>query len=247
MVSVVIPTLNERDFLAVTLQHVKANDVEHECIVVDGGSVDGTVEIAESAGAQVVISNQCQRAAQMNLGARQARGDILVFLHADTRLPPAALTRIEQKLADPHVVGGAFTRRFNTNSFLLRLTCRLAEARSHMFGWHLGDQAMFVRRDIFQKLGGFREIGLFEDLDFSRRLARLGRVVTLRPAVISSDRRFQSRGPLATTMRDVWLTLRYVCGEDPDLFSDSDGKTSICSECKEEIPNPRRQISNKLQ
>jgi hypothetical protein len=109
---------------------------------------------------------------------------------------------------------------------LLRLTCLLAHARNHLIGWHLGDQAMFVRRDLFVRLGGFRPASRFEDLDFSRRLKKSGRLLTLLPCVTSSSRRFMSAGPARTTLRDFVLTIRYLLHglepERPDLQHVSD-------------------------
>ncbi len=99
---------------------------------------------------------------------------------------------------------------------VLALTCRLAGLRNRLFGWHLGDQAVFVRRDIFEKLGGYRDIPVFEDLDFSRRLGAFGKTVTLTPPVSSSARRFVAKGPLRTTWDDLLLTRKYLAGVDPN-------------------------------
>ncbi|MGH8165156.1 MAG: hypothetical protein ACREP1_12565, partial [Rhodanobacteraceae bacterium] len=101
-------------------------------------------------------------------------------------------------------------------SLTLALTSRLAELRNRLFGWHLGDQALFVRRDVFEQLGGYRDIPIFEDLDFSRRLRAAGRIITLRPPVVSSARRFEARGPFRTTLDDLRLSRRYLAGADPN-------------------------------
>ncbi|MBI4024283.1 MAG: TIGR04283 family arsenosugar biosynthesis glycosyltransferase [Verrucomicrobia bacterium] len=215
MISIIIPTLNEEKHLPLTLARVHANRTEHEVIVVDAGSMDATAEIGKSAGARVMDSPRAQRAAQMNLGASDAQGDTLLFLHADTLLSDSALERIDGAVQQPEIVGGAFARRYDSNSWFLRATCWLAEMRGRLFGWHLGDQAMFVRRSVFAALGGFREIDLLEDLDFARRLCRRGRVVTLKPFVLSSARRFNRRGAVATTCSDAWVLLRCACGTDP--------------------------------
>ncbi len=114
----------------------------------------------------------------------------MLFLHADTRLAPSALRALQAALRHEEVVGGGFARRYDSASPFLRATCALAEARTRFCGWFLGDQAIFVRRTVFAALGGFSAWDVFEDLDFSRRLARVGRVVTLRPPVVSSARRF---------------------------------------------------------
>ena len=163
MVSVIVPTLNEAEWLPGTLSHAQANRAPHEILVVDGGSRDATVALANAAGARVIRSPQSRRAVQMNLGAREARGDIFLFLHADTWIGPDTLKAIEQKLGYPAVVGGGFARRFQSRSPLLRLTCRIGEWRSRWFCWFYGDQGIFVRRTIFERVGGFQDMPLFED------------------------------------------------------------------------------------
>jgi len=215
MIAVIIPTLNEAELLPETLNCVRANDAACEMLVVDGGSGDGTVQGAEAGGARVIHSPKRQRAFQMNLGAQQARSDIFLFLHADTWIGPHALQQIEKTLLQPGVVGGGFARRFQSTSPVLRLTCRIGECRSRLFGWFFGDQGIFARRSAFERAGGFRELPLFEDIDFCRRLSRLGTMATLRPPIVSSSRRFAARGSVLTTISDVWLTMRYVCGADP--------------------------------
>jgi rSAM/selenodomain-associated transferase 2 len=187
---------------------------------VDAGSVDNTTALATSAGCRIVDSPDRMRGRQMNLGVRMARGDILLFLHADTWTQPGALGQIEKVLEDAHISGGGFARRFARHSSFLDLTCRLAELRGRWLGWFLGDQAIFVRRTAFEALNGFRDIRLFEDLDFSRRLARFGQTIMLKPPVLSSARRFDARGPWVTTWADCWLTLRYLGGADPDRLAD---------------------------
>lgn len=215
MISIIIPTHNEAGNLPATLASVAANGVLCEVLVVDAGSSDATADLAQSHAAQVVHSSQRNRGAQMNLGAHAARGDTLLFLHADTLLPATALARIEAALGHPATVGGGFSRRYDSPSRFLRCTCRLAAIRCRWTGWFLGDQAMFVRRAVFDSLGGFRESSLFEDLDFSRRLARVGRVTMIDEPVISSARRFDAHGPWRTTWKDFVMTCRYLGGQPP--------------------------------
>src|SRR5881394_1310530 len=215
MIAVIIPTFNEAELLPETLNCIRANDAACEMLVVDSGSGDQTVPLAESSGARVIHSPKRQRAVQMNLGAQQARSDVFLFLHADTWIGPHALEQIEKALDRPDVVGGGFARRFQGASTFLHVTSRIGECRSRLFGWFFGDQGIFARRSAFEHVGGFRELPLFEDFDFCRRLARLGSLTTLRPAIVSSSRRFEARGSLLTTTSDVWLTMRYLCGADP--------------------------------
>jgi cellulose synthase/poly-beta-1,6-N-acetylglucosamine synthase-like glycosyltransferase len=155
----------------------------------------------------------------MNLGAWHARGSFLLFLHADTVLPRKALDHIEFALSKERVIGGGFARRYDSSSWFLRTTCLLAGLRTRLTGWFLGDQAIFVRRRAFEELRGFRDLDLFEDLDLSRRMARVGQVVTLLPPVITSSRRFRVRGELLTTLADVWLTFRYLRGDNPNVLA----------------------------
>ena len=212
MISVIIPTLNEAEHLPVALEKIRANSAAHEIIVADGGSGDATLQIAAGARAKVICSDKPGRSLQMNAGAKAANGEIFLFLHADTQLHDFNLEQIAGALKNERVCGGGFARRFDSDSLFLRATCSLATWRSRHFGLFLGDQGIFVRREIFERLGGFKEMTAFEDVDFSRRLARSGKTVMLQPAVISSARRFEKRGPFLTTCRDLWLAVKYATG-----------------------------------
>jgi len=215
MISVIIPTLNEEHSLGITIDSVRHGQIPAEIIVVDAGSSDRTIQVAAEHRTAVQRAAVRQRAAQMNLGAASATHDILLFLHADTRLPVNGLQQIVNALSDSRVGGGGFVRRFDSPSLFLKLTCTLAELRNRTIGWHLGDQAIFVRKNLFQQLKGFAPLNQFEDLDFSRRLAGLSRLVTLRPPVISSPRRFEKDGAILRTFRDCQLTLRYFSHARP--------------------------------
>lgn len=210
VVSVIIPALNESATLGQVIAAIRSEEVGFETMVVDAQSSDASAAIARAAGARVISCKTRQRAHQLNLGAGQARGEILLFLHADTFLPARALDEIVSALRTPSVAGGGFARRYASPSWLLRMTCFLTRCRNRTIGWHLGDQAIFVRRQAFEELGGFREVERFEDLDFSRRMKRRGHIVTLLPGVTSSPRRFLRAGPARTTLRDLLLTLRYL-------------------------------------
>lgn len=208
-ISVIVPVLNEAETLRATIVAIRSETFPFEIIVVDSGSSDDSAGVAKEAGARIVHSHIRQRAHQLNLGAQHARAEMFIFLHADTILPPTAIDRLVNVLRGPTIAGGAFRRRYASPSKLLRITCLLAFCRNLLIGWHLGDQAMFVRRSVFFQLGGFREVDQFEDLDFSRRLKRLGQIVTLTPCVTSSARRFDG-GAARTTLRDLGLTIRYL-------------------------------------
>ncbi len=213
-ISIVIPAANEAAALPECLCRIDREG--SETIVVDGESEDETRAIAAAAGCRLLLFSERHRARQMNHGSAQARGRILLFLHADTWLPPNALAKIRSAIDEREALGGGFGRRYRSRSLTLAFTSRLASLRNRLLGWHLGDQAIFVRRDAFERLGGYRDIPIFEDLDFSRRLRRLGRTVTLAPPVSSSARRFRARGPLRTTWADLLLTRKYLSGIDPN-------------------------------
>lgn len=210
-VSVIVPVLNDGAWLARRLAPGEVRAGSAEWIVVDGGSSDNSASIAMRGGARVLHAAKRQRAAQMNLGAHAARAPVLLFLHADTRLPDDWLRTLMTRLqAEPALVGGAFRRRFDRPSAWLRATCVMADWRGRCWGCFLGDQAMFVRAAVFSALGGFRDLDQCEDLDFSLRLARIGRTCLLGPAVLSSGRRFAARGPVRQTLADLMTACRFM-------------------------------------
>jgi uncharacterized protein len=213
-ISVVIPVANEASALPQCLERISG--APNEVLVIDAASEDATQAVATAAGCRLLLCRERHRARQMNLGAAEARGRILLFLHADTLLPRGALVKIIAAIDRSDVVGGAFSRRYRSRSPTLAITSRLAALRNRLFGWYLGDQAIFVRRNVFAELGGYRDIPIFEDLDFSRRLSAAGKTVTLTPPVYSSARRFARLGPLRTTWEDLILTGRYLSGENPN-------------------------------
>lgn len=212
-VSAIIPTRNEEKNLAATVESLR-NPLVSEIIVVDGGSDDRTPELARELGCRVVGPVAGGRAAQMNRGAAESQGRVLLFLHADTLVPALSLKRMCIAMgSEDSFVGGGFTRRFDTRSPLLALTTRLAGLRSRMFGIFLGDQGIFVRRDAFDLLGGFDEqMGPGEDIDLCVRMRRLGRTVTISPPVLTSARRFEEKGPWRQT-RDDWKAGRRILAE----------------------------------
>jgi rSAM/selenodomain-associated transferase 2 len=212
--SVIIPTLDEAPALQLLIPHLRSHmgSSSVQLILADGGSADPTREIAQAAGIEVVQSQQRGRAHQLNEGARHAHGSAFLFLHADT-LPPVDFIPLIQEALDAGAMGGAFARRFHPGSPLLSLTCQLADWRSRTLGWFLGDQAIFVRRNVFFQLGGFRPLSAFEDLDFSQRIASLGPTHLIDSPVSSSDRRFHRRGALGQTFFDLCLTLGYFADE----------------------------------
>jgi len=210
--SLVIPALNEADAIGATLAGVAEGF--SEVIVADGGSADSTVEIARGAGARVSVSGP-GRGGQQNAGAALASGDVLVFLHADTRLPADAPERIRAALADPAVVGGGFSLAIDSDDPFLRIVARTATWRARSGGLFYGDQALFVRRDVFEKLGGFPLIPIMEDVALVRALRRVGRLALVEAPVLTSARRWEKENPLYTTLRNWVLVSAYLLGVPP--------------------------------
>ena len=192
----------------------------------DGGSTDGTAETARAALPEAVVIDAARgRAAQMNAGAARATGEILLFLHADTRLPDGALDAVRAALADPAVVAGCFRTTFDAGgpagrpAFgpVGRRLMRLWEARLWM-RWHrfaFGDRALFARRAAFEAAGGFPDQPIFEDLDAVRALRQRGRFVFLDAAVVTSARRFRRHGALGQQLRNLALWLGWNAGVAP--------------------------------
>jgi rSAM/selenodomain-associated transferase 2 len=212
-VSVIIPTLNEEKSIAQVLADAVALR-PHEVIVVDGGSKDRTREISEQLGAVVMITGP-GRARQMNCGARRATGDILLFLHADTHLPPAALHDIVAALKNPRYVGGRFDVDLDGNHWLLKIIGAMINQRSRITKVGTGDQAIFVRREVFARMGGFPDIPLMEDIAFCRALKRLGGIACLRSKVRTSARRWETEGIWRTVIKMWTLKLLYFAGVSP--------------------------------
>jgi rSAM/selenodomain-associated transferase 2 len=185
-----------------------------EVIVVDGGSRDATIQRARLR-ADRVISAPRGRALQMNAGAAQASGDVLLFLHADTRLPRAAEHVILYGLERSGRAWGRFDIKIEGRSPLLFLVAQLMNLRSRLTGIATGDQAMFVRRDAFEAVGRFAEIPLMEDIAISKRLKRVSRPLCVRERVVTSGRRWEEHGVLATVVQMWRLRLAYFFGADP--------------------------------
>jgi rSAM/selenodomain-associated transferase 2 len=213
-VSVIIPTLNEAGAIAITLQALLGL-APFEIIVVDGGSTDSTRAIAERFGVRVLISEP-GRARQMNCGARDATGDVLLFLHADTTLPASALKDISSAMRDRDCPAGRFDVEIEGAHWMLKIIARLINYRSRITKIATGDQALFVRRTIFESLGGFQDIPLMEDIAFCRALKRIAPMSCLRSRVITSGRRWERDGIWRTIIQMWTLKLGYLAGVSPE-------------------------------
>lgn len=250
-VSVVVPVLNEAAALPGLLDHLRgqlrgntprtaladqAGLVEHEVIVVDGGSSDGSQSLCEpspfgrsraggecetqDAGFRLrLVSAPVGRAVQMNAGAAAATGDVLLFLHADCRLGAGAIDALKGVIERTPVVGGAFRHRIAGKHWLLRVIEFGDNLRAGCLGLYYGDQGIFCRRTVFQRMGGWPEIPLMEEYPFCRALRREGPVRLLRRTVYSSDRRWRAAGIVRTTLRNWSLVARYLAGVAPERLA----------------------------
>jgi len=213
--SIIIPVLNEAPIIDQTLARLQPLRARgHELIVVDGGSTDGTAERALPL-ADRVIDAQRGRAYQMNAGANVASGDVLLFLHADTQLPPDADRLILGALQASGRAWGRFDIRIGSQHLALEVTAWLMNWRSRLTSVCTGDQSIFVRRDLFTDVGGYPAIDLMEDIALSKRLRRHSVPLCMRPAVVTSARRWERGGVWRTVLLMWWLRLRYFFGASP--------------------------------
>ncbi|MCF4967060.1 TIGR04283 family arsenosugar biosynthesis glycosyltransferase [Nostoc sp. CMAA1605] len=212
-ISIIIPTLNEAGNIKQTIATTQPS-TNIEIIVVDAGSQDDTVAIAESLGVKVILSTP-GRAVQMNTGAAVASGEILLFLHADTRLPPGFDDMIRTSLQQVGVRAGAFTLQIDASPFALRLVEWGVKWRSHFWQMPYGDQAIFITKAVFQEIGCFPELPIMEDFELMRRLKHQGKIVILATPVITSARRWLQKGILQTTLINQIMIIGYLFGVAP--------------------------------
>jgi rSAM/selenodomain-associated transferase 2 len=213
MLSIIIPTFNEAQSISHTLDALARMSGPIEIIVVDSGSVDETASLVQKRGLRLLTSEK-GRGAQMHAGALYARGEALWFLHADTLAPTDAATLIMEALRESKVVGGNFSVHFDGTRPAARFLTWLYP-RLRRIGLCYGDSAIFVRRETYERIGGFQPFPIFEDLDLIRRLRREGRLVHLPAQVITSSRRFERRSFILTFARWSILQALYWLGIHP--------------------------------
>jgi rSAM/selenodomain-associated transferase 2 len=194
MISVIIPAYNEEQALPATLRGLFAQPGDYEVIVVDGGSTDRTREIVHGEPRASLLRAPKGRASQMNAGAREARGEWLLFLHADTVLPDGALAKLNRLESDRAVQAGGFFHQFSGGDWRLLLISFLDNFRCVRSRIIYGDQAMFVRRELFERLGGYPDQPILEDVAFCEKLIRVTRPLLLEPPVITDSRKFVKMG-----------------------------------------------------
>jgi rSAM/selenodomain-associated transferase 2 len=215
MLSIIIPALNEAPNLRRVLPDLARKCPRAEVIVVDGGSTDETLEVVAQFSAVRLIASARGRARQMNAGAREARGGTLIFLHADALLPDGAAEAIRAALADPGIVGGRFDARLDNPRPVFRIIAFFINLRSRLTRIATGDQGLFVRRKVFAEMGGYPDMPLMEDVEFSKRLKRRGGVACLPLRVTASARKWEREGVVRTILLMWTLRLLYFLGVSP--------------------------------
>ncbi|PSF36673.1 glycosyltransferase [Aphanothece hegewaldii CCALA 016] len=214
--SIIIPVLNEADQIETTLSPLIGNK-DIEIIVVDGGSQDKTVEIVQKLGIQVILCPQKAkgRALQMNLGASVATGEILLFLHADTRLPEKYPEAITQTFCDPNVIAGAFELAIDGEEKSLRWIETMVKMRSRFLSLPYGDQGIFLKSSVFREMGGFAPMPIMEDFELIGRLKKRGKIFIVSQSVVTSGRRWQKLGVWRTTIINQMIIIGYYLGISP--------------------------------
>lgn len=216
MVSIIVPTYNEESCILALLEQLKHVRARFEVIVADGGSPDRTRAMVLQAADDYphslhLVDSVRNRAVQSNRAAERAVGEVFLFLHADIAVPEAAVEAIEQSLTNPDVIGGNFQIVFEGNSFVEQFFTWCYRVR-RPFGIYYGDSGLFVRRQVFENMGGFRPIPIMDDYEFVRRMERKGRTVCLRPPLLVSDRRWRVQGLFPTLFSWIWIQTLYSLG-----------------------------------
>ncbi|MDX8392562.1 MAG: TIGR04283 family arsenosugar biosynthesis glycosyltransferase [Mariprofundaceae bacterium] len=212
--SLIVPVLNEADTLPVLVNNLKQINAD-ETIIVDGGSSDDSVCFLQAYDG-AFLQSASGRSGQMNAGAAKSTYEILLFLHADTALNSSHIEDIRMAMRDSEIVGGRFDIRLSGRHPAFRLIEFMINLRSRLSGISTGDQAMFVRREVFEKMGGFPDQALMEDVEFSRRLKKQGKIACLRRKIVTSSRRWEQHGIVRTVLLMWRLRLLYWLGISPE-------------------------------
>lgn len=217
VISIIVPVLNEEKTIENTLIRLCALQGEKEIIVVDGGSSDNTVKMAFKYG--IVLESQKGRAKQMNTGASVARGSILWFVHSDSLVSTDSLEGIERAIAQGYIGGGFSLYFYDYDTKFMRFVSKSSTWRAKYLGLYFGDQGVFVKKDIFHELGGFKEIELMEDWELAKRLQRKGKMKMLDIKIGTSARRFKTGGQLKTLLLMHKLKVLYISGVSPSKLN----------------------------
>jgi len=211
LISVIIPVINEEKILIKTIPLLQKYP-QIEFIFVDGGSQDNTINLIHQGGFSCICSPLLRRGYQMNLGAKKAKGDILLFLHGDTILPDNFPEIIENLVNKKNFIAGAFLLKINSNKIVFRLLEILIKVRSHLLGLPYGDQGIFLKRETFEEIGGFADLAIMEDFELIKRLGKKGKIYIASEAVITSARRWEKLGIVKTTLINQLVIIGYYLG-----------------------------------
>jgi rSAM/selenodomain-associated transferase 2 len=219
--SIIIPVLSEAGSIGETIHHIRGLDAAGtaEIIVVDGDPGGSTISAIKAEDVRMVVAEK-GRARQMNLGAALATGDVLLFLHADTLLPSNAFALIRSTMNDKRFVGGAFDLGFNTKRKIFKITEGYVFLRTRLTKIPFGDQAIFIRRDYFEKIGGYRDIPILEDVELMKRIRKRADAIRIILAKVrTSVRRYEKEGVLFCTLRNWLLQISYALGMSPERLA----------------------------
>jgi len=216
-IAIIIPVFNEASVLAELIERLQAVGAD-ELIFVDGGSCDESRRLLAHSGVRW-LQSESGRATQMNTGAEDCISDILLFIHADTMVSSSNILAVRETMEDDSYVGGRFDVRLSGNNIAFRIIEWLINMRSRLTGISTGDQCQFVRRSVFEQMSGFPEQSLMEDIEFSKRLKRQGRIACLRKTVITSSRRWEQHGMMATVWLMWKLRFLYWFGVSPETLA----------------------------
>ncbi|MBW2553605.1 MAG: TIGR04283 family arsenosugar biosynthesis glycosyltransferase [Deltaproteobacteria bacterium] len=217
--SIIIPVLHELKKINLLLEDLQEFEENFEIIVVDGNPNRETINIISNQDIKILVSKE-GRGRQMNTGAASAGGEILIFLHADTQLPVTALDRIRHALKKKQYVGGAFDLSIRSDKLILKVIAKCASLRSRLTRIPYGDQAIFIRKDYFNKIGGYKEIPLMEDVELMQRIKKRGdKICILSDRVFTSPRRWEKEGIICCTLRNWIIIILYLIGISPDKLA----------------------------
>jgi rSAM/selenodomain-associated transferase 2 len=218
MVSIIIPCYNEANYIEATLKQCFSQNGDLEIIVVDGGSTDYTTKIVENYPSVLLISSIKGRSNQLNKGAEAARGNILLFLHADTLLPPKAIVSISKAFENAQVVAGSFYLEFDKSHILLSFYSKLSKINHSFFTY--GDHAIFMSKKIFSEIGGFKNLSFMEDAEIQKLARKKGKFLKLNLGVKTSTRRFEKHGFSKQFFQDMLIAILFKLGVDPEKLKE---------------------------